>query len=101
MWKGAAIFCSTLTTFTQGFAPLALAPMFGDLIMAFDSNLEDVIQFTGIAILILGFSNFLWVPIMTTFGRRPTLILSTTICLASSIWRTYAKTYGSFYGACM
>lgn len=40
--------------------PLALAPMFPQLIEAFDSNLNDVIQFTGFAILVLGFSNFIW-----------------------------------------
>jgi hypothetical protein len=36
------------------------APMFGDYIVAFDSNLTDVVQFTGVAILVLGFSNFIW-----------------------------------------
>ena len=40
--------------------PLALAPMFPQLIEAFDSNLNAVIQFTGVAILVLGFSNFIW-----------------------------------------
>ena len=44
----------------QGMGPLSLAPMFPELIKAFDSNLADVIQFTGISILVLGFSNFLW-----------------------------------------
>ncbi|KAF4626677.1 hypothetical protein G7Y89_g11477 [Cudoniella acicularis] len=37
-----------------------LAPMFGDYIEAFDSDLEKVVQFTGVAILVLGFSNFIW-----------------------------------------
>ncbi|KAI1045082.1 hypothetical protein LB505_009390 [Fusarium chuoi] len=46
-WKFSAIFCVSTMTFTQGFAPLALAPMFPDLIRAYDSTLEDVIQFTG------------------------------------------------------
>ena len=40
--------------------PLSLAPMIPYLIKAFDSNLNDVIQFTGVAILVLGFSNFIW-----------------------------------------
>ena len=40
--------------------PLALAPMFPQLIEEFHSNLADVVQFTGIAILVLGFSNFIW-----------------------------------------
>ena len=34
--------------------------MFGDYIEEFHSNLTDVVQFTGIAILVLGFSNFIW-----------------------------------------
>ncbi len=40
--------------------PSVQAPMFGDYIVAFDSNLTDVVQFTGVAILVLGFSNFIW-----------------------------------------
>ncbi len=43
-----------------GMGPLSLAPMFPQLIEAFHSNLTDVVQFTGIAILVLGFSNFIW-----------------------------------------
>lgn len=78
MWKGFAILCATLVSFSQGFGPLALvsgseseksvesmltitkAPMFGDYIQAFNRDLTDVVQFTGVAILVLGFSNFIW-----------------------------------------
>lgn len=41
------------------------------------------------------------VPLSTSFGRRPVYIVSTTICLASSIWKARAKSYNSFYGACV
>ncbi|KAL8709445.1 MAG: hypothetical protein Q9220_005828 [cf. Caloplaca sp. 1 TL-2023] len=41
------------------------------------------------------------VPLSTSFGRRPVYIVSTTICLASSIWRARAQSYNSFYGACV
>jgi hypothetical protein len=34
--------------------------MFGDYIQAFNSDLTSVVQFTGVAILVLGFSNFIW-----------------------------------------
>lgn len=34
--------------------------MFGDYIQAFHHDLTDVVQFTGVAILVLGFSNFIW-----------------------------------------
>ncbi len=60
MWKGLAIFCASLVSFSQGFGPLALAPMFGFYIEDFHHSLTDTIQFTGLAILVLGFSNFIW-----------------------------------------
>ncbi|KAI9736763.1 MAG: hypothetical protein M1834_000967 [Cirrosporium novae-zelandiae] len=100
-WKTSAMICATAVSFAQGMGPLSLAPMFPELIEAFDSNLTDAVQFTGVAILVLGFSNFIWVPIATSFGRRPVYIFSTIICLASMIWRAQAKTYGSFMGACI
>lgn len=45
---------------SRGMGPLALAPMLPKLITAFHSNLTDVVQFTGIPILVLGFSNSIW-----------------------------------------
>ncbi|KAN0112852.1 MFS transporter-like protein [Hyaloscypha variabilis] len=101
MWKGFAMTCAILVAFSQGMGPLALAPMFGDYIQAFNSDLTSVVQFTGVAILVLGFSNFIWVPIQTCFGRRPVMIVSTLICFGSSIWRARANSYNSFMGACV
>lgn len=67
----------------------------------FNSSLTDVVKFTGVAILVLGFSNFIWVPISSSFGRRPVLIASNIVVLASMIWRARATTYSSFMGACV
>ncbi|KIW54878.1 hypothetical protein PV05_07209 [Exophiala xenobiotica] len=100
-WKVSAIVASSMVSFVQGFGPLSLAPMFGDYIEAFNCSLADAVQFTGVAILVLGFSNFIWVPLSTSFGRRPVYIFSNLICLGSSIWRARAQTYGSFMGACV
>lgn len=60
LWKFLAISNALGSSFTQGFGPLALAPMFGNYIVDFNSTLPDVIQFTGVAILVLGFSNLFW-----------------------------------------
>ncbi|CAJ0544183.1 Ff.00g034890.m01.CDS01 [Fusarium sp. VM40] len=98
-WKLSALIAVSTMSFTQGFAPLALAPMFGYLMQDYDRSLADVIQFTGVTILVLGFSNFFWVPISTSFGRRPVLIGSQIVCLASHIWRAKASTYNEFMGA--
>ncbi|EXJ95080.1 hypothetical protein A1O1_00198 [Capronia coronata CBS 617.96] len=100
-WKTSAIISTSFLTFMQGFGPLSLAPMFEDYIKAFDCSLADAVQFTGIAILVLGFSNFIWVPLSTSFGRRPVFIFSLLVCLGSAIWRARAQTYGSFMGACV
>ncbi|KAF3388537.1 hypothetical protein F1880_004511 [Penicillium rolfsii] len=100
-WKLSAITISTATSFSQGLGPLALAPMFPQLMKSFNSDLAGVVQFTGVCILVLGFSNFFWIPIQTSYGRRPVLIFSTLICLISNIWRALATSYGSYMGACV
>ena len=51
---------ATCVSFAQGFGPLALPPMFGELIEAYDTDLAGAIQFVGVCILVLGFSSFLW-----------------------------------------
>ncbi|OKO90331.1 hypothetical protein PENSUB_13464 [Penicillium subrubescens] len=100
-WKLSAMAISTATSFSQGLGPLALAPMFPQLMESFNSDLAGVVQFTGVCILVLGFSNFFWIPIQTSYGRRPVLIFSTLICLVSNIWRALATSYGSYMGACV
>lgn len=59
-WKTSAITVSTYISFVQGFGPLALAPQFEYYMRDFKCSLADAIQFTGICILVLGFSNFIW-----------------------------------------
>lgn len=98
-WKGATIFSATAVSFSLNLGPLALAPMFENYVELYDRSLVDVVQFTGVAILVLGFSNFIWVPMSTCFGRRPVAILSTAICAFSSVWRAKATGYDSFMAA--
>ena len=59
-WKIGVMTLATAVSFSQGMGPLALAPMFPDLMESFDSDLASVVQFTGVCILVLGFSNFFW-----------------------------------------
>ncbi|KAL1844985.1 hypothetical protein VTK73DRAFT_1387 [Phialemonium thermophilum] len=101
VWKGLTVFAATTLSFSLNLGPLALAPMFGAYVEEWHRSLADVVQFTGVAILCLGFSNFIWVPLMVCFGRRPVALLSTLVALASSVWRAVATSYGSFMGACV
>lgn len=100
-WKVIVISLASLNTFAQGWGPLALAPMFGHLAKSFDSDLAAVVRFTGVCILVLGFSNFFWIPMQSVFGRRPVLIFSSLVCLVSNVWRAVATSYGSYMGACV
>ncbi|KAK9342741.1 major facilitator superfamily domain-containing protein, partial [Lipomyces starkeyi] len=56
---------------------------------------------TGVCILVFGFSNFIWVPIATKWGRRPSLIVSAIMGIGACIWRAEARSYGSMMGACV
>jgi MFS family permease len=53
----------------------------------------------GVCILVLGFSNFIWVPFARAFGRRPMLLVSTLLGIGAAIWRARARSYDSFLGA--
>ncbi|KAI9669921.1 MAG: hypothetical protein M1831_006957 [Alyxoria varia] len=99
-WKLLCIINISWLSFVQGYGSLSLAPMLPSYIAEWGVSLEDAIQLTAIPILVLGFSNFIWVPMSNTFGRRPTLITSQLINLASAIWRAEATSYESFLGAC-
>ncbi|KAK7567079.1 serine/threonine kinase 16 [Phyllosticta citricarpa] len=100
-WKISAISVTSYVSFVQGFGPLALAPMFSYYVEDFGCTLSEAVQFSGVCILVLAFSNFIWVPISNSWGRRPVLIFSTLICLGSSLWRAEANSYWSFMGACI
>ena len=59
-WKTITIVGASMVTFFQGFGPLSLAPMFPYYIQDFHCTLAQAVQFTGVCILVLGFSNFIW-----------------------------------------
>lgn len=85
-------------TFNYGVGPLSLAPQVPYYMKDFDSMLPAVINFVGVSILILGFTNFIWVPLSRGLGRRPVAIITTIITMASCIWRAKATSYNSFLG---
>lgn len=100
-WKTSTFVAANFVTFWQGFGPLSLAPQFPLYMKEFDISLEEAVQFTGVTILVLGFSNFIWVPISTSFGRRPVYLMSMLVSIGAAIWRATATSYSSFMGACV
>jgi len=98
-WKWLTMSSMALCTFNYGVGPLSLAPQVPYYMKDFDSSLPAVINFVGVSILILGFTNFIWVPLSRGLGRRPVAIITTLITMASGIWRARATSYNSFLGA--
>ncbi|KAG9942010.1 MFS general substrate transporter, partial [Aureobasidium melanogenum] len=98
-WKWLTMSSMALCTFNYGVGPLSLAPQVPYYMKDFDSSLPAVINFVGVSILILGFTNFIWVPLSRGLGRRPVAIITTIITMASCIWRARASSYNSFLGA--
>lgn len=98
-WKVLLATGSFLTAFINALGPLSIAPQAPALMIEWDRSLSDILQFSGICILVLGFSNFFWVPLATKYGRRVALIFSTLIGTGACIWRAEAKSYNSFMGA--
>ena len=88
-----------LSTFNYAFSPLSLSPQVPYYIEDFHSTLPEVINFIGVSVLVLGFTNFIWIPLSRGFGRRPVAIVTTLITTASCIWRAKAATYNSFLGS--
>lgn len=98
-WKWLTMSSMALSTFNWVFSPLSLAPQVPYYMKSFDSTLPAVINFIGVSILVLGFTNLIWIPLSRGFGRRPMAIVTTLITTASCIWRAKATTYHSFLGA--
>lgn len=119
MWKMLSMVGMVITTFSWTVGPLAISSQVPYYMMEWNRSLPDVIQFVshnvlssilhranleskiGVSILVLGFSNFMWVPIGRVFGRRPMAFLANLLNIASMVWRAEAKSYGSFMGACV
>ncbi|KAH6683864.1 putative MFS transporter [Halenospora varia] len=101
LWKGLSMGGMAISSFTCLFSPLSVAPQVPYYMAEFKASLPDVINFIGITILVLGFSNIIWVPFSRAFGRRPMLTAATLVTIASNIWRAKANTYNSFLGACI
>ncbi|KAF8542748.1 MFS transporter [Trichophaea hybrida] len=100
LWKGIILVSMFMIAFVNAFGPLAIAPQVPMYMAEWPGKtIADILQFIGVCILVLGFSNFIWVPMSTTFGRRWVSILAGLVSLAACIWRANAHSYNSMIGA--
>jgi hypothetical protein len=49
--------------------------------------------------MLMGIGCFLWVPVSIGLGRRPTILIATTVVLFAMIWAGQAKTFCSLVAA--
>lgn len=60
---------------------------------------SDLTQLIAVNILLLGASNFLWVPLANSFGRRPIILLSLLLLVFSSMWAGLATDFNNLLAA--
>jgi MFS family permease len=88
-------------TLTQPFGQTAIGPIFPTLTEEFHITITQASGFIGTTVLILGFANFLWVPLAENYGHRTVFIAFLIVTLGSMIWHATATSYHSYLGSCI
>lgn len=65
----------------------------------FNINVAKVAYFFTSTSLLLGVSNFFWVPLANKYGRRPVYVASYVIYLASAVWAIFDTSFEGFLAA--
>lgn len=89
-----AIYC-----FVGVMSSLSIGPMYPLFSAEFNIDGTELNLLTGAAVLLLGYSNFIVVPMANVFGRRFVAILLAVIAVATSIWQARAMSYKSLLAA--
>ncbi|RKL07616.1 hypothetical protein BFJ71_g2216 [Fusarium oxysporum] len=100
--KIAALSVASLYAFTANYTSGIIAPAFQLWPMIFPKDPRSLSQLSiliAIHILFLGAANIWWVPMSNWMGRRPVLILATTLLTFSTLWCALATSYDSLLAA--
>lgn len=65
----------------------------------FDASLTRGSYLLTFNVLFLGIGNLFWVPLSLKIGKRPVLLMCSTIFFTSSIWSALAQSWASLFGA--
>lgn len=91
--------CLSVYVFWMAAAALSQAPLFPVFAKLWHLSESQVSLINGATVLVLGYGNFIVIPMSNTFGRRSALLLFGLIYIAACVWEGTAKSYGSFIGA--
>ena len=78
---------------------LSIAPVTPIFLEEFHTDEGTVSLFLGVAVITLGYMNFILVPFSNIFGRRATCLITAAIVIGGNIWLALARGVGSFLGA--
>lgn len=65
----------------------------------FQKTLPQVNLLFGVAAIVLGYANFIIVPLANVYGRRPIIILCGVVCVLANVWQALVTSFPSFLGA--
>lgn len=95
-WKKYVCFTSVCVfTFSTNAGIGGLSPAFYPLSLQFNKTQHEVSYLLLWPILVLGVSNFFWVPMANYFGKRPIFVFSTLLLCLSYLWGAIAPTFKS------
>ncbi|KAK3066928.1 hypothetical protein LTR53_016502, partial [Teratosphaeriaceae sp. CCFEE 6253] len=62
-------------------------------------SFSKLTHLVAVNVLLIGLSNIIWVPLASTFGRRPVLILALLLCTFTSMWCGLANSFNNLLAA--
>ncbi|KAJ4408929.1 hypothetical protein N0V82_009584 [Gnomoniopsis sp. IMI 355080] len=98
-WKTIIIFNQFVFVFVSILTPLSIAPLTQIFTAEFQKTIPQVNLLFGVAAIVLGYANFLIVPLANVYGRRPIIILCGLVCILANIWQALVTSFPSFLGA--
>ena len=78
-----------------------LSDSFFPLSLIFGVSLDTISGLLTWVVLVLGISNFFWVPTAIYVGKRPVFVIACGITFVAAIWAAASKSFGSLQAACI
>ncbi|EON67977.1 hypothetical protein W97_07123 [Coniosporium apollinis CBS 100218] len=101
--KTAMLVCVSAVPLVANFTSSSIASAFPVLATPLAFNppvpITRLTQLISVNVLMQGASNFLWVPLANTFGRRPIMLISLLMLVFFSMWAGLAKDFSSLLAA--
>ncbi|OQV09744.1 hypothetical protein CLAIMM_13833 [Cladophialophora immunda] len=85
--------------FLSNAAVAGVYPAFVEISVEFATPYAQVTELSSYLVLIIGCSNFVWVPLAVYYGKRPIFLVSSALLVASTAWAARATSFESLLAA--